>query len=60
LSDTTSQARRPQTKGEAQQQAALEARCGIEQPPYFLGTEHERDLLRLGDVLDLVGDLRPS
>jgi len=46
--------------GEAQQQAALEARRGIEQAPHFLGTEHDRDLLRFGDVLDLVGDLRPS
>ena len=27
--------------GEAQEQAALEARCGIEQAPHFRGTEHD-------------------
>jgi len=46
--------------GEAQQQAILEARCGSEQTPHLLGAEHQRDLLRLGNVLDLVGDLGSS
>jgi hypothetical protein len=46
------------TVGEAQQQAVLEAGCGTEQASHFLGAKHQRDLLRLGNVLDPIGDLR--
>jgi len=46
--------------GETQQQAVFEARGGSEQVPHFLWTEHQWNLLRLGDVLDLIGDVGSS
>ena len=46
--------------GKAQQQPVLEAGSSIQQAPDLLGAEHQRDLLRLGHVLDLIRHLRAS